>query len=55
MNDVLYTAIREAMAQLETVPAGKNTAVDLAYNTLHRAYWSECPAPADKPQLRPVP
>lgn len=52
---VLYPAIDAAMKQLDAVPAGFSLEVDRAYNALHAAFWSECPAPASAPTLRPVP
>jgi hypothetical protein len=54
-STVLYPAIKASMEQLEKLPPGFNTDVDRAYNQLHAAFWSECPVPADAPQLRPVP
>ncbi len=55
-TDVLYPAIEAAMKELdEHAPAGFNHAVDRAYNLLHGAFWSECPAPASAAPLRTVP
>jgi acyl-CoA reductase-like NAD-dependent aldehyde dehydrogenase len=51
---VLYPAIDAAMKELQTVPAGSNAAVDRAFNALHAAFWSECPAPASAPVLRAI-
>lgn len=51
-RDVLYPAIGSAMDELETLHAGFNDAVNRAYNHLHRAFWSEAPAPASAPGLR---
>jgi acyl-CoA reductase-like NAD-dependent aldehyde dehydrogenase len=42
------------MKELQTVPAGSNAAVDRAFNALHAAFWSECPAPASAPVLRAI-
>lgn len=52
---VLYPAIDAAMKQLDAVPPGFSLEVDRAYNALHAAFWSECPAPASAPTLRPMP
>lgn len=52
---VLYPAIDAAMKQLAAVPAGFSEPVDRAYNALHAAFWSECPAPASAHGLRAVP
>lgn len=54
-STVLYPAIKTAMTELGAVPAGENPAVDRAFNALHAAYWSECPAPASAAPLRPAP
>lgn len=50
---VLYPAIKRAMAELETLHSGFNDAVNRAFNHLHDAFWSECPAPASAAQKRP--
>lgn len=51
-SSVLYPAIREAMAELAVLHPGFNDRVNRAWNHLHRAYWSEVPAPASAPGLR---
>ncbi|MDR2334524.1 MAG: hypothetical protein LBE61_13665 [Burkholderiaceae bacterium] len=43
---VLYPTIKAAMAELQTLHPGFNDAVDGAFNLLHDAFWSECPAQA---------
>ena len=55
-SNELYPAIRQAMKLIdENCMPGFNFAVDKAYNVLHRAFWSEAPAPASEPGLRPTP
>lgn len=49
---VLYPAIKMAMDALATLPPEFNMTVNLAFNHLHRAYWSEVPAPAGAEPLR---
>lgn len=51
---VLYPAIKAAMAELESLHPDFNDAVNRAYNHLHGAFWSECPAPVGAPGLRPT-
>jgi hypothetical protein len=52
---VLYPAIEAAMKEMdEHCPPGQNPAVDRAYDILHGAFWSECPAPASAAPLRSV-
>ena len=51
---VLYPAIKEAMSELEKNWPPGNPAIDRAYNLLHGAFWSECPAPASAATLRSV-
>lgn len=51
-EQALYAAIRSAMTALESIPEGENATVDGAFNTLHDAYWSECPCPAGRVQRR---
>ena len=49
----LYDTIQRAMREIEDkFPAGTDAVVDAAYNVMHNLYWSETPAPANKPQLR---
>ena len=50
---VLYPAIKAAMAELEALHPGFNYAVNRAFNHLHRAFWSEVPAPVSAVPLRP--
>ena len=50
---VLYPAIERAMSELETLPPAFNFAVNRAFNHLHDAFWSECPAPASAAPKRP--
>lgn len=50
---VLYPAIKRAMVELETLHPGFNDAANRAFNHLHDAFWSECPAPASAAQKRP--
>ena len=50
--ETLYSAIKSAMDTLAATPEGESATVDKAFNTLHDAYWSECPCPADRPQKR---
>lgn len=50
---VLYPAIKRAMEELETLHPGFNFAVNRAFNHLHDAFWSECPAPASAAPKRP--
>ena len=45
-SDILYPAIEAAMLELDSLRPGFIGAADRAYNLLHRAFWSECPAPA---------
>jgi hypothetical protein len=49
---VLYPAIRNAMEELGALHPGFNDHVNRAWNHLHRAFWSEVPAPASAPGLR---
>lgn len=51
-TNVLYPKIKHALDALHKVPAGDDAHVDEAFNALHDAYWSECPAPADAAQRR---
>ena len=50
---VLYPAIERAMSELGTLHPGFNFAVNRAFNHLHDAFWSECPAPASAAPKRP--
>ena len=50
---VLYPAIERAMEELGTLHPGFNFAVNRAFNHLHDAFWSECPAPASAAPKRP--
>lgn len=50
---VLYPAIDLAMGELQTLPPEFNAAVNRAFNLLHDAFWSECPAPASAAPKRP--
>ena len=50
---VLYPAIERAMSELGTLPPAFNFAVNRAFNHLHDAFWSECPAPASAAPKRP--
>lgn len=50
---VLYPAIKAAMDELSTLPPSFNVTVNRAFNHLHRAFWSEVPAPASAHPLRP--
>ena len=43
---VLYPAIERAMSELGALHPAFNFAVNRAFNILHDAFWSECPAPA---------
>ena len=43
---VLYPAIDLAMRELSKLHEGFNMEVNRAFNILHDAFWSECPAPA---------
>lgn len=52
LNNYLYGAIKLAMDDLAATTQGQSPAVDKAFNTLHDAYWSEVPCPADRPQKR---
>lgn len=49
---LLYDAIRNAMEELGALHPGFNDHVNRAWNHLHRAFWSEVPAPASAPVLR---
>lgn len=49
---VLYQAICNAMGELGALHPGFNDHVNRAWNYLHRAFWSEVPAPASAPGLR---
>jgi hypothetical protein len=49
---VLYQAIYNAMGELGELHPGFNDRVNRAWNYLHRAFWSESPAPASAPGLR---
>lgn len=49
----LYDTIQRTMREIEDrFPAGTDAVVDAAYNVMHNLYWSETPAPANKPQMR---
>lgn len=50
---VLYPAIERAMEELGTLHPAFNFAVNRAFNHLHDAFWSECPAPASATPKRP--
>ena len=50
---VLYPAIDLAMRELQTLPPEFNATVNRAFNHLHDAFWSECPAPASAAPKRP--
>lgn len=50
---VLYPAIERAMEELGTLHPAFNFAVNRAFNHLHDAFWSECPAPASAAPKRP--
>lgn len=50
---VLYPAIDLAMGELQTLPPEFNATVNRAFNLLHDAFWSECPAPASAAPKRP--
>ena len=50
---VLYPAIDLAMRELQTLPTEFNATVNRAFNLLHDAFWSECPAPASAAPKRP--
>ncbi|MCY1167114.1 hypothetical protein D9M73_70710 [compost metagenome] len=50
---VLYPAIKAAMVELDNLPPKFNDAVNRAFNHLHRAFWSETPAPVGAAPLRP--
>ena len=52
---VLYPAIEAAMKELGKLQPGFNVTADRAFNHLHQAFWSECPAPASAAPLRPLP
>lgn len=52
-SDVLYPAIERAMEELGTLHPAFNFAVNRAFNHLHDAFWSECPAPASAAPKRP--
>lgn len=52
-TEVLYPGIKAAMDELGWLHNGFNDSVDRAFNHLHRAYWSETPAPESAPALRP--
>lgn len=43
---VLYPAIERAMGELSKLHEGFNMEANRAFNILHDAFWSECPAPA---------
>ncbi len=43
---VLYPAIERAMGELSKLHEDFNMDVNRAFNILHDAFWSECPAPA---------
>lgn len=51
-STVLYPAIRNAMEELGALHPSFNDHVNRAWNHLHRAFWSEAPAPASAPGLR---
>ena len=50
---VLYPAIDLAMRELQTLHPEFNATVNRAFNLLHDAFWSECPAPASAAPKRP--
>ena len=50
---VLYPAIERAMSELGTLHPAFNFAANRAFNHLHDAFWSECPAPASAAPKRP--
>lgn len=50
---VLYPAIERAMGELSKLHEGFNMEVNRAFNHLHDAFWSECPAPASAAPKRP--
>ena len=50
---VLYPAIERAMGELSKLHHGFNMEVNRAFNLLHDAFWSECPAPASAAPKRP--
>ena len=50
---VLYPAIERAMEELGTLHPAFSFAVNRAFNHLHDAFWSECPAPASAAPKRP--
>jgi hypothetical protein len=52
---VLYPAIEAAMNELDQLPPAFNFTVNRAFNILHGAFWSECPAPASASPLRTAP
>jgi len=53
---VLYPAIERAMGELSKLHEGFNMEVNRAFNILHDAFWSECPAPASAvPKRRETP
>lgn len=52
-SSVLYPAIEQAMNELLTLQPKFNGAVNRAFNHLHDAFWSECPAPASAAPKRP--
>lgn len=53
---VLYPAIERAMGELSKLPEGFNMEANRAFNILHDAFWSECPAPASAvPKRRETP
>lgn len=56
IRNVLYGAIKAAMEELGELHPGFNDHVNRAWNHLHRAFWSEVPAPVSAPGLRdPLP
>lgn len=50
---VLYPAIERAMGELSKLHPEFNMEVNRAFNLLHDAFWSECPAPASAAPKRP--
>ena len=50
---VMYPAIERAMGELSKLHPEFNMEVNRAFNLLHDAFWSECPAPASAAPKRP--
>lgn len=51
-SKVLYPAINAAMQELATLPEPFCMEANKAFNILHAAFWSECPAPSSALPLR---